>query len=85
MATIALRAPLRQRVGASTVDAEGETVAEVLRDLEARSPAIKGWVLDEQGEVRRHVNVFLNGEPASEQDPVGRDDRIDIIHAITGG
>jgi molybdopterin converting factor small subunit len=85
MATVNLRSPLKQRVGAPSVDVSGETVAEVVRALEAQAPEIKGWVADEQGRVRRHVNVFVNGEPASENDAVAPDDRIDIIHAITGG
>ena len=85
MATVTLRAPLKQRVGAASLEVEGGTVAEVVRALEAQAPAIKGWVTDDQGRVRRHVNVFVNGEPATDGDPVATDDRIDIIHAITGG
>lgn len=85
MATVTLRAPLKQRVGAASVEVPGSSVAEVLRGLEHAHETIKGWVLDEQGKVRRHVNVFLNGEPALAEDPVASADRIDIIHAITGG
>jgi molybdopterin converting factor small subunit len=63
----------------------GATVAEVMRTLESEEPAIRGWVMDEQGKVRRHVNVFVNGEQAQPEDPVSDGDRVDIIHAITGG
>lgn len=85
MATVTLRAPLKQRVGTSSLEVQGATVAEVVRALESQAPEIKGWVADEKGRVRRHVNVFVNGEPASEEDAVAPNDRIDIIHAITGG
>ena len=85
MTTIQLRTPLKHNVGASSVEVTGSSVAEVVLALEQQAPAVKGWVLDEQGRVRRHVNVFVNGEPASEGDPVNPADRIDIIHAITGG
>ena len=85
MATVNLRAPLKQRVGTSSMEVSGATVTEVVRALETAAPSIKGWVADEQGRVRRHVNIFVNGEPASDGDPVAPGDRIDIIHAITGG
>lgn len=85
MVTINLRAPLKQRVGASSIDVEGATVREALRALEEAAPEISGWVTDEQGEIRRHVNVFVNGEPSRAADQLTSGDRIDIIHAITGG
>lgn len=85
MVTITLRSPLKQRAGTSSIDVEGTTVGEVIAKLERAIPAIKGWVSDEQGDIRRHVNVFLNGEPARAVDAVGPGDRVDIIHAITGG
>jgi molybdopterin synthase sulfur carrier subunit len=85
VATVNLRAPLKQRVGAPSVEVPGATVGEVVRELETQAPAIKGWVTDEQGLIRRHVNVFVNGEPATAEDVVRADDSIDIIHAITGG
>ena len=85
MATINLRAPLKDRVGAASVEVGGATVGEALAALEDRSPDIKGWVLDEQRNIRRHVNVFVDGEPATATDSVGDGSRIDIIQAITGG
>jgi sulfur-carrier protein len=85
MATVNLRAPLKQKVGSDSLEVDGSTVAEVVRTLEEQAPAIKGWVSDERGRIRRHVNVFVNGEPAAEEDAVAPNDRIDIIHAITGG
>ena len=85
MATVNLRSPLKQKVGSDSLEVDGSTVADVVRTLEDQAPAIKGWVADEHGRIRRHVNVFVNGEPAAEEDAVAPNDRIDIIHAITGG
>jgi len=85
MATVTLRAPLKERAGTSMLEVKGATVREALASLETDIPAIKGWVLDEQGQIRRHVNVFLNGEPATPDVEVADQDRIDIIHAISGG
>lgn len=85
MATIHLRAPLKDRAGASSVEVGGATVVEALAALEERVPEIKGWVLDERRNVRRHVNVFVDGEQARSDDAVSEGARIDIIGAITGG
>jgi molybdopterin synthase sulfur carrier subunit len=85
MATVNLRSPLKQKAGTDSVEVDGSTIGEVVAALERDIPAVKGWIADERGEVRRHVNVFVNGEPAKSGDPVQKNDRIDIIHAITGG
>jgi molybdopterin converting factor small subunit len=42
-------------------------------------------VLDEQGRIREHVNVFVNGTPGERRTPVGDADRVHVLPAITGG
>jgi molybdopterin converting factor small subunit len=64
---------------------EGRTVLEVLEALEAARPAIAGWILDEQRRIRVHVNVYVNGEPAQEQDTVDESDQVRVLPSITGG
>ena len=85
MATVTLRSPLKQRAGADTIEIDGDTVGAVVAGLEREVPALAGWVTDETGKVRRHVNLFLNGEQVGADAAVTPTDRIDIIHAITGG
>lgn len=85
MPTVTLRSPLKQRAGRDSVEVAGATLSDVVEGLERVAPALRGWVTDEQGRIRRHVNVFINGEPAEPGDAVGPSDRVDIIHAITGG
>jgi len=86
MPVVLLRAPLKDLAGgAPSLNLDGATVAEVLRALEATWPRTVGWVLDEQGQIRRHVNVFLNGERVREDASVGPDDRIHVLPSITGG
>jgi sulfur-carrier protein len=63
----------------------GTTVGELLRALEAAQPGLDGWILDERGRVRRHINVFVNGEYGREETAVGEDDRIEVLPAISGG
>jgi molybdopterin synthase sulfur carrier subunit len=86
MAHVRLRAPLKELAGGrSDHDVAGATVAELLRTLEREHPAMSGWVLDERGRIRRHVNVFVNGNYGSEETPVGPDDRVHVLPSISGG
>lgn len=63
----------------------GATVAELLRELELAHPALAGWIVDERGMIRRHINVFVNGERGNEKTAVSEDDRVEVLPAITGG
>jgi molybdopterin synthase sulfur carrier subunit len=85
MAQVMLRAPLSELCGGRHHAIAGATVREVLRGLEREHPPIAGWVLDEQGRIREHVNVFVNGTPGERSTPVGEADRVHVLPAITGG
>ena len=86
MGLVILRGPLKQLAGGCGDHVvEGATVAESLRALERAQPAVCGWILDERGAIRRHINVFVNGEYGTAQTPVGEGDRVDVLPAISGG
>lgn len=86
MATVKLRAPLKDLAGGNReVAINGSSVGEVLRELERQHPKITGWVLDEQGRVRRHVNVFVNGERVREDAPVVPGATLHVLPSISGG
>jgi len=85
MAQVMLRAPLSELCGGRHPAIAGATVREVLRGLEREHPPIAGWVLDEQGRIREHVNVFVNGTHGEEGTPVADADRVHVLPAITGG
>lgn len=86
MALVRLRAPLRELAGGdSDHRVAGETVGEILAALEREYPAMAGWVLDERGRIRRHVNVFVNGEYGREDTRLGPDDRVHVLPSISGG
>lgn len=67
----------------------GATVAEALASAFENRPALRGYVLDDQGALRRHVVVYVNGEPVRDRlrlsDPLGPDDEIYVFQALTGG
>lgn len=86
MAVVRLRAPLADRTGGTAEhEVPGATVAEVLRGLERRHPAVTGWILDERGRIRPHVVVFANGERAQEDAALGPEDVVHILPSISGG
>ncbi|MCB9039233.1 MAG: MoaD/ThiS family protein [Lewinellaceae bacterium] len=67
----------------------GGTVAEVLGEVEAMYPGLKDYVLDEQGRLRQHVNIFLSGELIEDKetlkDKVGEKDEVYVFQALSGG
>jgi molybdopterin synthase sulfur carrier subunit len=86
MVMVTLRAPLRDRAGGTAEhNLPGSTVGEVLGELERRYPPITGWILDEQGRVRAHVNVFVNGERTREDAPLAASDVVHVLPSISGG
>ena len=86
MPVVRLRNPLKQLAGnRSDHTIAGGTVNELLAELERANPALAGWILDERGVMRRHINVFVNGERGGQDTAVGNDDRVDVLPAISGG
>jgi molybdopterin synthase sulfur carrier subunit len=86
MAIVCVRGPLRALAdGRSEHELDGVTVIELLRVFEERNSATSGWILDERGMIRRHINVFVNGERGHESTAISTGDRVDVVPAITGG
>jgi len=86
MPLVCLHGPLRQLAGgAGKHQLQAATVLDLLRELEHEYPALGGWIVDERGLIRRHINVFVNGERGAERTTVAADARVEILPAITGG
>ena len=86
MAVVRLRGPLKRLAGdRSDHEVEGATVCDLLLALEREHPPLGGWMLDERGLVRRHINVFVNGEMCRGETAVSERDRVDVLPAISGG
>lgn len=66
--------------------AQGATLAELLDDLDQQYTGIRFRMVDEQGRIRRHIRVFVNGEQvqALSQALTARDDVV-IVQALSGG
>ena len=86
MPRIILTGSIRQHAGGiGMVEVGGGTAAAVVKSLEASYPALRGWVVDEQGTLRRHVKLFLGGACVSLDAPLRPDDELHIVAAISGG
>jgi sulfur-carrier protein len=86
VAVVRLRGPLKGLAGGrSEQSVEAATVGDLLSSLERMHPAMGGWILDERGAIRRHINVFVNGERVGAEAAVGDEDRVDVLPAISGG
>ena len=88
--TVRIPTPLQRLTnGQSEVQCTGQTVTELLGDLERRYPGIKERLCDEQGKLRRFVNIFVNEEDIrflqGDQTAIKDGDEVSIIPAIAGG
>ena len=90
--TVHVRIPtiLRSYTGGdSEVSASGDTLAQVLDDLEASFPGIRGRILDEQGAIRRFVNVYVGNDDVRFLDALDTStpdgSQVSVIPAVAGG
>jgi molybdopterin synthase sulfur carrier subunit len=75
--------------GLKNTPAKGGTLVEILDEMEACYPGVKGYLLDEQGRLRQHVNIFIDGTVIRDRteltDPFSENAEIYIIQALSGG
>jgi sulfur-carrier protein len=88
--SVRIPTPLRKLTeNQEVVDGQGDTIREILDNLEKNYPGLKERVCDEQGSVRRFVNIFVNDEDIRFlQDTatvVKSGDEVSIVPAIAGG
>jgi molybdopterin synthase sulfur carrier subunit len=90
MPSVLIPTPLRKLTAElETVSAAGATIGELIDNLDAAYPGLKDRLCDEQGNVRRFVNIFVNGEDIrfleEKATAVKDSDEISIVPAIAGG
>lgn len=88
--TVRIPTPLRRLTkGMEEVKAEGSTVAEVIEYLDREFPGLKERICDENGDVRKFVNIYVNQEDIRFLDNITTKlkdgDEISIVPAIAGG
>ena len=87
---VRIPAPLRSVTeGAAELDLGGQSVAQVLGELESRFPAIRPRLRDDEGSLRRFVNLYVNGEDVrflqGLDTSLKAGDEVSIIPAVAGG
>ena len=64
---------------------DADDVAAVIDALEARIPGVRDRLVESGPRLRPHINVFVAGQPATLETPVGHDDTVHVIPAVSGG
>ena len=72
---------LSRTEGEQRIELSGSHVREVIRDLESRFPDLRGWILDERGRLREHVNLFVGSERAPLDRELAADDEVYVALA----
>jgi len=91
VATVAFTQNLRRHIGSDLppVPVDAATVGDALAQVFVEHPRLRGYVLDDQGAVRKHVVVFLDGETIADRatlsDPVPPGGELFISQALSGG
>ena len=89
MAKVCFTQNLRRHIGTADGCFEGQTLREVLDALFTERPEIRSYVLDDQGQVRQHVVIFIDGRQSRDReglsDEVNTDSEIYVMQALSGG
>jgi len=88
--TVIIPTPLRRFTGGvETVEVQGSTVGEIFGQLESQFPGIRARLCEENGELRRFINVYVDGEDIRFGDgletPVADGQEVQILPAVAGG
>ncbi len=88
MVTVRFTTALQSHVACPPTEVDGATVRDALDAYFAANPAVRGYVLDEQGALRKHVTVFVDGEQVrnrSLSSPIGEKAELYVMQALSGG
>ena len=85
MPRVVFTSHLQRHVSCAEAEVPGATVAAALDAVFLKQPQVRGYVLDEQGELRKHIAVFVDGRRARLADSVCAGEAIHVLQALTGG
>ena len=89
MPNVVFTPALQRHVACPPASVDGSTVREVLDRVFGENPRARTYVLDEQGALRKHMMVFIDGEAVRDRnalsDDVGADSQIYVMQALSGG
>lgn len=80
---------LERHLAVPSREVAGATVADALAAVFADNPKLRHYLLDDQGRLRKHVNIFVNGEPVADRerlsDAIAARDEVFVFQALSGG
>lgn len=89
MPRVSFTSNLQRHLACPPMEVSGDTVAAVLEQVFADNPGLRSYLLDDQGGLRRHVNVFIDNRPVRDRrgltDSVAAGDELFVFQALTGG
>lgn len=89
MPVVTFTATLERHLAAPASTVSGATVREALEEVFRANARLRGYVLDDQGRLRKHVAVFVDGEGVVDRagltDPVQPSSAIYVMQALSGG
>ena len=89
MPTVRFTQNIQRHVGCPTLEVAGGTVRETLEGYFQQIEKARGYVLDDQGRLRHHMAVFIDGAQIEDRegltDPVAESAVVDVVQALSGG
>ena len=70
---------------ARSTEVEATTVREAIDRLDERTPGVRNRLVDSGPTLREHINVFVDGDMATLETPLGPDATVHVIPAVSGG
>lgn len=89
MPTVSFTPNLEKHLSVPQQHVAGSTIGEILDSCCQANPALRSYILDDQGRVRKHVAVFVDGEMIDDKenltDPVAPESTVFVMQALSGG
>ena len=89
MAHIFFAASIQRHIATPEREVGARTLGDALETVFAEQPRLRGYILDDQGALRRHLAVFVDGRPVRDRqhlsDALDEDSRVYVVQALSGG
>jgi sulfur-carrier protein len=89
MVSVSFTKNIQRHLQCPSVEVEGRTVREVMDQVFLTNPSARSYVLDDQGALRKHMLIFVNGRQIEDRmglsDPVAESSELHVMQALSGG
>jgi sulfur-carrier protein len=89
MVHIFFAASIQRHVPTPEREIDARTLGDAFETVFAEQPRLRGYILDDQGALRRHLSVFVDGQPVRDRqhlsDALGAQSRVYVVQALSGG